>query len=278
MARGFAACKEAEALDKGNREIGELRMKFDETPESYDRYRPAYPEELFCDLFAYAELKEGKKALEVGVGTGQATGPILAAGCAVTALDIGENMVGYCRRRFVGVSDFQVECGAFEDYPGKEESYDLLYSATAFHWISPQVGFPKAYKLLKPGGTIALFWNHPFVGREEDPLHREIQKVYGKYRPQERPPREFSPKDCKRYVELLKEYGFTDVESRLYHRTRCMDGEAYGALLNTYSDHRGMEPQARAGLLRGIKSAIQAFGGSVLIHDTIDFYLGRKGR
>ena len=60
---------------EGNRE---LRMKFDEDEINYDRWRPGYPDELF------------QAALEVGIGTGQATRPFLEAGCRVTAVELGE--------------------------------------------------------------------------------------------------------------------------------------------------------------------------------------------
>ena len=60
----------------------DFRTIFDTVPEQFDQWRPRYCAELFADLAAYAELGPGKKALEVGPGTGQATEPILNAGCA----------------------------------------------------------------------------------------------------------------------------------------------------------------------------------------------------
>ena len=260
---------------EGHQEAEELRMKFDEDPENYHRSRPDYPGALFFDLIAYAGLEGERSALEVGIGTGQATGPILATGCRVTGLDLGDRMIAYCQKRFSGMPGFQAECVSFENFD-TQETYDVLYSATAFHWVPPEVGFPKAYRLLRPGGTIALFWNHPFVGRAEDPLHREIQRAYRRYRPGTAAPREFAEPDCSRYRDLLEEYGFAEVQYRLYHRTRVMDGASYLALLNTYSDHRSMEADARTGLLREIWEAIEAFGKSITIYDTVDLYLGRR--
>jgi len=39
-------------------------------------------------------------------------------------------------------------------------AYDLLVSAQAWHWVDPVVAMPKAAALLRPGGTLALFWNY----------------------------------------------------------------------------------------------------------------------
>lgn len=41
-------------------------------------------------------------------------------------------------------------------------SLNIRYSATAFHWIPEEIGYPKVIQMLKPHGTLALFWNKPF--------------------------------------------------------------------------------------------------------------------
>ena len=49
----------------------------------------------------------------------------------------------------------------------EEGAYDLVYSASAFHWIPEEIGYPKVYGMLKPGGAFARFANHP----NRDPNH-----------------------------------------------------------------------------------------------------------
>ena len=51
----------------------EFRKVFDTIPEQFDKYRPRYSEKLFAELVSYADIKPGKKVLELGPGTGQAT-------------------------------------------------------------------------------------------------------------------------------------------------------------------------------------------------------------
>lgn len=55
----------------------DLRLKFNEDELNYDRFRPTYVAEMFNDIINYSELNSLKKALEIGIGTGQATLPIL---------------------------------------------------------------------------------------------------------------------------------------------------------------------------------------------------------
>ena len=52
-----------------------------------------------------------------------------------------------------------VEVSGFEAWPRDEPDFDLLCAGQAWHWIDPTVGVPKAARLLRPGGRLALFWN-----------------------------------------------------------------------------------------------------------------------
>ncbi|WP_310551707.1 methyltransferase domain-containing protein [Paenibacillus glufosinatiresistens] len=110
----------------------DLRFKFDEDPLNYDRSRPAYTEAMFEDIIHYASLDKSKEALEIGVGTGQATLPFLRTGCRVTAVELGGNMARFVRDKFAEYANFQVLHTDFESYEGRSGSFDFIYSATAF--------------------------------------------------------------------------------------------------------------------------------------------------
>ncbi len=62
-------------------------LGFDNVPEIYDRVRPAYPPELFDELFAYLRDGDALRGVEIGPGTGKATRPLLEHGIAVTAVE-----------------------------------------------------------------------------------------------------------------------------------------------------------------------------------------------
>ncbi len=251
-------------------------MTFDEDPANYDRWRPDYVPELFQKIIAYARLDETKKALEVGIGTGQATLPILRTGCRVTAVEIGGKLAAYSKHKFRDERNLKIENVAFEDYASPDGAFDLIYSATAFHWIPPETGYPKAFRLLKSGGALALFWNHPFVGREDDPLHAAIQKVYEKYRSSPAKKPEYTGKESREKMDFIRRSGFADVGLSLFRRTRTFDAESYVSLLNTYSDHRMMPEVRKTPFEDEIREAIGRFGGKLAVYDTMDLYLARK--
>jgi len=91
----------------------------------------------------------------VGCGTGQLAGQLAANGFAVTAIDLGASMVAAARRR-LGSSRISFDVVSFEDLEAPEGSFDLIISATAFHWIDPDVKFTKSARLLRAGGWLAL--------------------------------------------------------------------------------------------------------------------------
>lgn len=84
------------------------RFTFNEDVKNYDKWRPRYCKELFNDIIQYSELNENKKAIEVGIGTGQATVPFLAIGCEVTAIELGKDLAEYSREKFKEYRNFSI--------------------------------------------------------------------------------------------------------------------------------------------------------------------------
>ncbi|QWU16216.1 Methyltransferase domain-containing protein [Paenibacillus sophorae] len=256
----------------------DLRLKFNEDVLNYDKMRPTYVKELFHDVIQFSNLNNSKKALEIGIGTGQATLPFLYTGCKVTAIELGESLANFSAEKFSEFANFNVINHDFESVALDHNHYDLVYSATAFHWIPQEIGYTKVYQLLRNGGVLALFWNRPFPARKGD-LHTAMQKVYDKYRPLFKKPilaHRHSEENCLEMVNTIKRYGFIDVSFKLYHRTRTFDAKSYVSLLNTYSDHRALQEDKRILLEKEIIEAINHYGGHINLHDTIELFLARK--
>jgi SAM-dependent methyltransferase len=257
----------------------EPRKRFDEDARNYDKYRPTYPAEVFQRIRSYANPGPDSDLLEIGSGTGQATQPFLDLGCRVVALEPGPNLATYLTAKFPAHDNLEVQSVDFENYE-TSRLFDLIFSATAFHWIPEDAGLKKVRATLKPGGAVALFWNHPHVNRagNDDPVHAGIREVYLRFRPGEakNDATEFTESDCDQYQALLDKHGFIDLDVSLYRRTRVMSARDYIGLLNTYSDHRSLQPATKKNLEQGVANAIDSNGGSIRIYDTIDLHLARK--
>ncbi|HHX59133.1 MAG TPA: class I SAM-dependent methyltransferase [Epulopiscium sp.] len=251
------------------------RLTFNEDAKNYDMFRPTYCKELFDNIINYTRLDKTKYALEVGIGTGQATKPILETGCYLTAIELGENLATYSKNKFGDYKKFTIHNISFEQYMHIPENIDLVYSGTAFHWIPEEMGYKKVYDMLRSGGTIALFWNRPSGGESE--VYEEIQSVYRKYMPDVKPTKNMLNQHIyDETIETIKKYGFVDIQFKLMHQTRKFNAEDYISLLETYSDHRILSVDIKVPFYKEIMSIINNHGDDLKIYDTIDLYLAKK--
>ena len=128
---------------------------FDTVAADYDQIRPGYVSDIYSTIFDYIPIGENSRVIEVGSGTGQATEPVLKTGCELTAVEYGVNLSEVLKAKFRDYQNFHVVTARFEDAELEEDAYDLVFSATAFHWVPEEIGYPKLYSILKKGGAFA---------------------------------------------------------------------------------------------------------------------------
>lgn len=254
----------------------DLRQTFNADEYNYDKTRPDYPIELFEDVFNYSNLYADRDVLEIGIGTGQATLPFLQKGCNLTAVELGDRLARYCKQKFSSFDNFNIINSDFLKADLPEKYFDLIFSATAFHWIPKESGYAKIKTLTKPNGVLALFWNHPFVSNVNDETNRASIAVYQKHRPNDKTPIQFDESKCQVIINELAQFGFTDIQSKIYRRTRTLASEEYVNLIRTYSDHNALPEQKRLAFEQEMKQAIDEVGGKINIYDTIDLYLAKN--
>jgi len=297
----------------------ENRVHFDDIVNVYDKVRVGYPTELFDALFNYAsssiprtaircsclaenmqrfkhfsarlttsyEERWYSRAIEIGAGTGKATVPFLNAGYDVTAVEIGKNMVDFLNGRFADNKNFSVINDSFENAVFENESYDIIYAATAFHWVDAEIGCPKALRLLKKGGTFALFrYNHQ--PSEGESLYEEIQacyeRHYNRYYTKKKKPVRKSHADFLKPSEIytsfrfdgMEQYGFSQTAMKFYEATLKYSADDYISLLDTYSDHRALPEENRKNLYADVRNVIIKHGGVHSLDCTYQLYMGRK--
>jgi SAM-dependent methyltransferase len=253
-----------------------LETKFNEVYTEYDKWRPTYVPQLYMDIFNFKEINPFNKVLEIGIGTGQATLPILEKGCFLTAIELGDKLAEFTKNKFCGFKNFIIKNMAFQDFECPNDSLDMIYSASAFHWIPEEIGYPKVYKMLKSGGAFARFANHPNRKIRNDELYMAMQDLYSKYMPFSPLSPEYTEGQAKNIADVAAKYGFVDVNFKLYQRTRTFNSQEYTSLLGTYSDHIALEENKRAEFFTEIRNAINGFGGKITLYDTIDLQLARK--
>ena len=266
----------------------ERRTHFDEIVVKYDNIRPEYPNEMIEDVIKYSRNRIGK-ALEIGAGTGKATSRFLNAGFDVTAVEIGENMVKFLQERFKRYTRFNTIISSFEDAILDDNSFDLIYAASAFHWVDPEIGCPKMLHLLRNGGVCALlrynFNTRPLEGEE---LYEEYQAVFEKYYYSYY---KWKNKTTKLAHELLntprkildgygfedlREYKFEDISMKFYDTVLNYSTDEYIELLDKMSDNRALPEDNRIALYDSIRNIVNKHGGFRKLDCVFQLYMGRK--
>jgi SAM-dependent methyltransferase len=225
----------------------QLRTTFDSAAQLYHRARPDYPQDLYDELVRLAGLRPGDRLLEVGCATGKATIPLARQGFAITCVELGPELAAAASSNLASFDAVEIVNSPFETWPPGPETFDLVFAATAWHWIDPAVRYRRAWELLRPGGHLA-FWGatHAFPAGG-DPFFHELQDVYdeiGEGLPQDViwPEAAQLPDDSD---DILASGLFEDVEVRRFGWQIDYDAEGYIRLLDSFSGHIAMEDWQR---------------------------------
>jgi SAM-dependent methyltransferase len=235
-----------------------LRTTFGEDPELYDRVRPAYPPELFDELARL--VADRPKVLEIGPGTGQATAAMVQRGWDVTAVELSPGLADVLRRKLPAVD---VIVADFDSWELPSASYDLVISATAFHWLDPATRVGRCARLLRPGGALAVVSTHHVAGGSEQ-FFADVQSCYEQFTDDATadglPTADDVPEDP---ANLAKTGLFGSVEFHRFVWNADYSTAEYLELLSSYSGHRALTTERRDGLYDCIGARIDAAGGSV---------------
>ena len=245
---------------------------FDQVAQSYDRYRPGYPVQLYSDLIELVGLTSRSKVLEVGVGTGKATRGFAERGIPVLGLEPGPAMAAQARVKFEAFSHIEIATETFESFEVESGALDLVYSAQAFHWVAPEVRFVKASQILKENGYLAIFANVP--RRLETELGKAMDDCYRSCAPSHRATGA-ERRDAMESAFLASPL-FKTLPIRRYSWLATYPADDYVALLMTYSDHYTLPEAERSALCDGIRSVISEHGGSLQLAYETRLLLGVK--
>jgi SAM-dependent methyltransferase len=236
-----------------------LRTTFDSAADRYQSARPDYPDALYDALADLAGLRAGDRLLEVGCATGKATAPLARRGFAITCVELGPDLVAAARRNLAAFGQVVVIEGAFESWrPPGGERFDLVFAATAWHWIDPRVGYQRAWELLGPGGHLAV-WSASHVFPDGgDPFFTEIQEIYDEIG-EGMPAGELRPRPGElpgAAAEIEASGLFTPVAAVHFDWEIRYTAEEYIALLETFSGHIAMQPWQRDRLYGEIRQRL----------------------
>ncbi|WP_133781351.1 trans-aconitate 2-methyltransferase [Kribbella sp. VKM Ac-2571] len=235
-----------------------LRTTFGEDAELYDRVRPAYPRELFEELARM--VGDRPKVLEIGPGTGQATAAMVQRGWSVTAVELSPELGGVLQRK---LPEVEVIVADFDTWELPSAEFDLVISATAFHWLDPATRVQRCVDMLRPGGALAVVSTHHVAGGSEQ-FFVDVQSCYDRFTDDPAkgglPAADDVPVDP---AGLGETELFGSVEFRSYVWDAVYSTAEYLELLSSYSGHRALTTDRRDGLYGCISALMDAAGGSI---------------
>jgi SAM-dependent methyltransferase len=258
---------------------GELRGVFDRDAERYDRARPGYPALIFDDLAA-AGAAPPAAVLEIGPGTGKATVSLAERGYRVTAVELGPALAGVARRNLAAFPLVEVVTAVFEEWPLPTEPFDVVFAATAFHWVDPAVRMSRSARALRPGGLLATVSTHHVAGGTDEFFAR-VQEHYERWDPATMPGFR-QPRADEVPVDDAEVLASAEFEPPVFHRYEwdaVYTTAEYLDLLRTYSSTGSLPAGPRGRLLDGIGGLIDdGFGGTIVKRYLSELRLARRRR
>jgi ubiquinone/menaquinone biosynthesis C-methylase UbiE len=159
-------------------------VDFGKTATDYGKHRAGFPPEFFERLQTRGVIARGRRALDIGTGTGTIARGLAERGMKVTGLDRSTSMMEEAARldREAAVMVEYIE-GAAEDIGLPNESSDLITAGQCWHWFDRTKAAAEAMRVLAPGGTIVIghFDWIPLPGNMIDATEKLIEKFNPKW-------------------------------------------------------------------------------------------------
>jgi SAM-dependent methyltransferase len=232
---------------------------FGDVAHLYDDARPSYPDGIGDAIEAYAGKIEN--AVELGAGTGKATGIFARLAEHLTVIEPDPRMAAVLKAKFGEV--VQVAGTTFEEWTPSGEN-DLVACAMAWHWMDPATRNQRVREALRPGGTFAVIslehgHHDPAQGRAIDAFLTGLDPA---------PPRA----TAQRIRDDLFGAGlWSGIREHDWRELPELPKDRFLALHRTFSTYQQKSPQMRQRMMDGLGALLDDFGGSIVmdLHTTL---------
>ncbi|GFR93658.1 methyltransferase domain containing protein [Elysia marginata] len=150
--------------------------------KNYAEHRPRYSDEIFKVMIDYCKetMPNLNLCVDVGCGSGQSTLGFAKHFKKVIGVDISASQIACAPKDNPNV---QFKVSSAEKLPFVEsESVDLWCSGESFNYMPQKLTFEEADRVLKPGGTMAIF-GYSVLHSNEKPIDDAIKAMFLKLLP-----------------------------------------------------------------------------------------------
>jgi hypothetical protein len=190
----------------------------------------------------------------------------------VTAVELGPRLAEFLARKFRAQPQLTVVNTAFEDVQLSESAWDLVFSATAYHWVASETRTTKPHALLKTGGVLAVVDTIQVRDEADRGYFERSQALYARYWPGHAtfhpspPPDDVEPP----MLEEMRASGlFEDVRLWRYRWDQRYSVDAYISLVRSYSNTYALAPGPRESFLADLRAFVLAEEGAYVLRPLV---------
>ncbi len=174
--------------------------------------------------------------------------------------------------------DVEITNTTFEEWELEAERFNAVLAATAWHWVPPESGYPKAAAALQENGSLILLWN--MTPQPPYEVYQALNEVY-----QTHAPSLGRYEDRETQEKILTGIGQNVIDSGQFKNlvseqlpcevTYSIDD--YLTLLNTFSPYMMLDPQKRDSLFEGLREVLERrCGRSIQVSYLSAFHIAKK--
>ena len=191
--------------------------RFSTQAESYKKYRPTYPSNLYDEIFEHVSFFD--TCWDCATGNGQVATVLASKFKKVFATDISENQL--VQAQPISNVKYSVQLAEKTNFP--DHHFDLITVGQAIHWFDFEAFNMEVKRVLKPNGVIA-FWGYGLI-KVDDPIDAITSvfdsEIVGPYWDVERRhidhaystiPFDFEPIECKDAYFIQEEWDLNRLE------------------------------------------------------------------
>ncbi|HZD87431.1 MAG TPA: methyltransferase domain-containing protein [Gaiellaceae bacterium] len=211
------------------------RLTFGENAASYERARPAWPEQAARWLVP----ADARLVVELGAGTGKLTRALAAVVPRVLAVEPDPRMLSVLREQGHEGTE-----GSAEAIPLGDGEADAVVAGSCIHWFDLEPALAEVHRVLRPGGRFAFGWNHrdarhPGVARMQERIYAARPEGTG-WRSRDWP------------AEVTAAGLFRDVEHELFEHVHALPRAALRDHLLSYATLASLPEDEREAAFAGV--------------------------
>jgi len=259
------------------KDLEQRKRWYSPSAEAYHQVRPRYPQALIDRVIEIAQLSACSTLLEVGCGPAIATPAFAALGCPMVCVEPNIDFYHLAQATCKPYPQVELQNCSFEEWVLARGQFDAVLAASSFHWIPPEIGYPKAVAALRPEGSLILLWNKELQPTYE--VYQQLEPVYQTHAPMLKPIYENSATQAAMLNQLgqmaIASGQFKDMVTEHMEVEVTYSVDQYLRLLTTYSPYLKLELEPRQRLFEGLRQVLAQNGDRLHLSYVSMFHVAR---